>query len=121
MPGYDGSSFHPPAPVVRASVRGRAGRRNDLLLLVDTGADVTVLPRAAALAVDAEIRDSHVPLRFYDGSLATFEAAEIDLDVLSYRFHGMYVIADAEYGLLGRDILNLLVVRLDGPEQVWSA
>lgn len=38
-----------------------------------------------------------------------------------YRFRGPFVVAESDYGLLGRNILNQLVCTLDGPGQVWSA
>lgn len=121
MPRYESRLFQPPAPVVEGIVRGPTGQQAEVLLLLDSGADVTVLPRICAHAAGARIRQSGVPLRFYDGSVATFDVAALNLDLLRYRFPGTYVIADAEYGLLGRDILNLLVVTLDGPNQRWSA
>lgn len=46
MPSYDATECNPPAPVAEASLRN--GRMlADVLLLVDTGADVTLLPRHA--------------------------------------------------------------------------
>src|SRR5712692_3082474 len=49
MPSYDASHFDPPAPVARVTLRDpqRRATVSDVLLLVDTGADVTLLPRTA--------------------------------------------------------------------------
>jgi len=48
MPTYDASAFDPPAPVAHVTLRNPAGGTlaSDVVLLVDTGADVTLLPRA---------------------------------------------------------------------------
>ena len=49
MPSYDASHFDPPAPVARVTLRNpQSGATvSDVLLLVDTGADITLLPRMA--------------------------------------------------------------------------
>lgn len=49
MPTYDASRFSPPAPVVQATLRNplSGATISDVLLLVDSGADVTLLPRKA--------------------------------------------------------------------------
>jgi hypothetical protein len=46
MPGYDASGFDPPAPVARVVLRNphSGATVSDVLLLLDTGADVTLLP-----------------------------------------------------------------------------
>ena len=49
MPNYESTSFVPPAPVASVTVRNiETGRMIDSVpLLLDTGADVTLLPRSA--------------------------------------------------------------------------
>jgi hypothetical protein len=49
MPSYDASHFDPPAPVARVTLRNpHSGVTvSDVVLLLDTGADVTMLPRMA--------------------------------------------------------------------------
>lgn len=121
MPQYEIVGFVPPAPVAHAAVRGRTGQMQpDVPLLLDTGADVSLVPRHVAEAVGAEVHPSGVALRFYDGREAMCDVAELSVEVLHYRFQGAFVIVDAEHGVLGRNILNLLVLTLDGPQQVWS-
>ena len=39
---------------------------------------------------------------------------------LRYRFRGSFLVAEADYGVAGRNILNLPVLTLDGPRQTWS-
>ena len=48
MPGYDSSGMPPPAPVAIVTLRNSstAALVSDVALLLDTGADVTLLPRA---------------------------------------------------------------------------
>lgn len=121
MPAYESGAFTPPAPVARVVIRGPAGQaRTGVPLLVDTGADVSIIPRSAVEAVAADVRPSDVAIRFYDGSEAACDVAELSLELLRYRFQGAFVIGDEEYGVLGRNILNVLVLSLDGPRQIWS-
>lgn len=35
-------------------------------------------------------------------------------------FRGQYLIVDQTHGFIGRDILNLIRLELDGPSQVWT-
>ena len=49
MPSYDASHFDPPAPIARVTLRNphSGATVSDVVLLLDTGADVTMLPRMA--------------------------------------------------------------------------
>lgn len=48
MPSYDALHYDPPAPIAEVALRGSNGATiPNVLLLMDTGADTTLLPRAA--------------------------------------------------------------------------
>lgn len=122
MPAYEGDSFVPPASVARATIRGPSGRSQSAVpFLLDSGADVSILPRSVAEAAAAVIRPSEVAIRTYDGSESICDLAELSVEFLRFRFQGEFLVADAEYGVLGRNILNLLRLTLDGPALNWSA
>jgi len=121
MPDYDAAAFEPPAPIARAVVRGPTGSEDDVPLLIDTGADVSVVPRHVATAVGADVVRSDIPLRFFDESEAVCDVAALRVEFLRYRFDGQWVIADVAHGVLGRNILNRLILSLDGPRRFWSA
>jgi hypothetical protein len=44
----------------------------------------------------------------------------LDLLFLGRAFRGRYLLIEAEHGILGRDILNHVILLLDGPRQQWS-
>jgi len=41
--------------------------------------------------------------------------AELQVEFLRFRFRGRFLLGESEYGVVGRNILNLLVLTLDGP------
>ena len=49
MPTYDANQFDPPAPVASVAIRSRESgvTFSDVIMLLDSGADVTLLPQAA--------------------------------------------------------------------------
>lgn len=122
MPTYEGGRFAPPAPVARVVVHGPTGKaRADVPLLIDTGADVSIVPRDVVEAVEGDVRAGDVAIRFFDGSEAVCDVAEVSVELLRYHFRGAFVLGDEEYGVLGRNILNALVLTLDGPHRTWFA
>lgn len=118
MPTYDGVGFDPPAPVAEALVAGPGGQVA-VTMLLDSGADVTLVPRYVAQAVGASLESLGVVLASYDGNQTSWDVAEVRLDFSGYRFRGAYVVADTDRGVIGRDILNRLVLVLDGPREEW--
>lgn len=120
MPAYETEAFQPPAPVVHARIVGPAGARSDVRLLVDSGADVSVVPRDAAVAVGARIARSAAPIQLLSGQELVLDQAELAVEFLRYRFRGAFVVIDSDHGVVGRNILNALRLTLDGPRLEWS-
>jgi hypothetical protein len=93
----------------------------DIPMLLDSGADVTLLPQSAVqrLGVVGE-QGIRIELVGFDGSRSTVPAVRLDLVLLGKTFKGRYLTFDQECGILGRDILNHLVILLDGPSLGWQ-
>ena len=123
MPSYDASHFDPPAPVAHVTLRNphSGATVSDVLLLVDTGADITLLPR---LAVEQRgvplLADQRYELMGFDGSKSFAPVVILDLLFLQCAFRGQYLLSEEERGIMGRDILNHVLLLLDSPQQQWS-
>jgi hypothetical protein len=101
-------------------VIGPGGSKSNVPLLIDSGADVSVVPRTAAVAVGARLDRSSAPIQFLVGPDVTLEQAELAVEFDRYRFRGAFLVVDSGHGIVGRNILNALLLRLDGPRLEWS-
>ena len=123
MPNYERSLFEPPAPIARVTLRNPdAGLTvSDVLLLLDTGADVTLLPSAAIQALSiSPLANQQYELMGFDGSKSKASVVLVDMIFLNRIFRGRYLLTDDKWGILGRDILNHVALLLNGPRQQWS-
>jgi len=123
MPTYDTSHYDPPAPVAQVTLREINGGAllPNVLLLLDTGADITLLPRDAVERLGVTpMSGKDYQLVGFDGSQSTAQAVELDMIFLRKAYRGRYLLIDSEHGVLGRDVLCNVVLLLDGPRQEWS-
>src|SRR2546421_4236132 len=122
MPSYDASHFDPPAPVARVILRNphTAATVSDVLLLLDTGADITLLPRMMVERLGVPlVADQRYELMGFDGSKSFAPVVVLDMLFLKRTFRGRYLLIEEEHGILGRDILNHVTLLLDGLRQQW--
>ena len=109
MPPYDTLHRDPPAPIARVTLRNPQSEATvrDVLLLMDTGADITLLPRTAVERLGVPLlADQQYELMGFDGSRSVAPVVILDLVFLLRAFRGRYLLIDEERGILGRDILN---------------
>lgn len=123
MPAYDADSFDPPAPVALVKLRNPQNGRtvSDIRMLIDSGADVTLIPMTAAdqLALTAESGEM-VEIMGFDGGVSLVPVAKLEMSFLNKTFRGQFLLIDRVWGVLGRDILNLVSLVLNGPESAWT-
>lgn len=123
MPSYNASQYDPPAPVAQVVLRdmNSGAMLPGVSLLIDTGADITLLPRAAVERLGVKpLSGSGYELIGFDGSKSTVQAVDLDMIFLRKAYRGRYLLTDDEQGVLGRDVLAAVVLLLDGPRQEWS-
>jgi hypothetical protein len=120
MHRYDAARFDPPAPLALVTVKSeRLGIViHNVPMLLDTGADVSLLPRshvAALVLPDAR----QYELEAFDGTKSTAPATTAELQVLGKSFRGEFLLIEGWHGVLGRNVLNSLALLLDGPSRRW--
>jgi hypothetical protein len=122
MPAYDSMAFRPPAPVASVTVRSPVTGRtvSDVPLLLDSGADVSFLPRGPiASLLDVSQTSARYEVESFDGSKSTAPVAHLEVLLLGKSFRGQFLLVDAPFGFLGRNILNNISILLDGPSLSW--
>ncbi len=110
---YD-ASLDPPAPVIPVLIAGPLGEDAVMLpMLVDTGADCTLVPARVIHQLGLPQIDV-IGLTGVGGAKrrATVHAAAVEVGGLRVLAR---VVAFVDEAILGRDILNQTVVTLDGP------
>jgi hypothetical protein len=122
MPAYDSTAFRPPAPVASVTVRSPVSGRvaSNVLLLIDSGADVSFLPREPlADIIDESQQDPQYEVEAFDRTRSRASVAQLVVLFLGKSFRGQFLLLDAPYGFLGRNILNNISLLLDGPSLNW--
>jgi hypothetical protein len=121
MPAYDATHFNPPAPLAQVTLRNPStGITADVVLLVDSGADVTLLPRQAVEGLGINLVTGRgYEIAGFDGNKTFVPAVNLDL-FLKRLFKGQYLVIDEDRGILGRDVLNHIALLLDGPGLRWD-
>lgn len=101
MLAYDNSLFNPPAPLARVTIRYSVSgiSVSDVPMLLDTGADVTLLPQAfiEQLGIRADSHSSY-ELMGFDGSVSVAQIVEVDLLFLRRAFKGRFLLIKHKSG-----------------------
>ncbi len=123
MPPYDATQFEPPAPLARVTLRNpkNGSTSSDIPMLLDTGADVSLIPQAILRALDLSAsQDRLYELISFDGSTSYAPFVQIDLVFCNRIFRGQFLVIDQVCGILGRNVLNSLSLVFDGPNLTWD-
>jgi hypothetical protein len=121
MQAYDSARFDPPAPVALVTVKSeRLGIViHDVPMLLDTGADVSLLPRSHIAPLVSPAARQY-DLEAFDGTKSTAPAIAAELQFLGKSFRGQFLLIDNWHGILGRNVLNNLSLLFDGPVRQWT-
>ena len=121
MTKYD-NSYDPPAPVAEITLRNSiTGKRiENVFVLLDTGADVSLLPLTAIEKLEIAPSDAKINLIGFDNSQSVSEIYALQVIFLGKRLTGEYCATDSPVGILGRDVLNELSIIFDGINLEWK-
>lgn len=117
---YD-PAYAPPAPFLPIAVDGYDPAKAPAILpaFVDTGADGTLLPEDILHTVGAEYVDT-VRMADVAGGIQRLDRYTVRVQIDGEIVHAVSAVATAagSEALIGRDVLNHLVVTLNGPAGV---
>jgi predicted aspartyl protease len=123
MPKYDTENFDPPAPVAYVTLRHptTGASVSDVPMLIDTGADVTLLPKSYLDELGIETDDGETyEVQGFGGETKLMGAVHLEMIFLGRKFTGQFLTLDGPMGILGRNILNAAAILFDGPRAKWD-
>ncbi|GAI08177.1 unnamed protein product [marine sediment metagenome] len=115
-------NFNPPAPVVELSISAPLSNASTLsIALIDSGADITVIPDGTISQLKLWRVDSMPTSGFGKGVIeATVYAAILSVEgILKPKIYRV-LSWNEDYALLGRDLLKQLIAVLNGPSEELS-
>ncbi len=123
MSNYNGVWFNPPAPVAHVTLRDPDNGRTieNVPVLLDTGADVTLLPRSFVKQLGANLLpDTQYETIGFDGNSSLSDVVGLEMVFLERTFRGRFLLIDQEWGIIGRNVLNSLMLLFDGRNLEWK-
>lgn len=113
---YD-NNFIPAMPIAQIVVRHRE-KQVRLSALLDSGADGTMIPRRILQEINAPYQEQLV-MRGVTGESEIVDTYLVVIEIGPYTTYGIQAIfiGDYEEAIIGRDVMNNLVITLDGLAQ----
>ncbi len=99
MQAYDAARIDPPAPLALVIVKSVGSEIHDIPMLMDTGADVSLLPRSHVQSL-ASPNAKQYELEAFDGAKSTASAIPAELQFLGKTFRGQFLLIDSWHGVL---------------------
>lgn len=114
------SRYHPPMPAVEVALGSLEADFSvgPLPSIIDTGADITIVPREYLMHLNAPVVASGY-LRSPWGGRYSVKIYEVNMRVGGHNLYEVEVAGEpgGREVLLGRNVLNQLDLRLDGPNE----
>ena len=123
MPDYDSIFFSPPAPVAIVTlVNPENGlRQSDVPMLLDTGADITLVSKFSIENLKLNLATAReFELAGFDDHKTISRAVRLQVIFGGKTFQGEFPVINQEYGIIGRNVLNLCRIEFDGQKLRWE-
>ncbi|MEM7110950.1 MAG: hypothetical protein AAF614_00855 [Chloroflexota bacterium] len=108
--------FHPAAPFVEISLSDYAEQQQPLTLIaqIDSGSDATAIPMQTLRHVNARFEETRV-MRGISGIAQRVDMYLVAIRLAGVTFYPTVMAINGAEAIIGRDILNDLIVTLNGP------
>ncbi|HMS38909.1 MAG TPA: aspartyl protease family protein [Pyrinomonadaceae bacterium] len=123
MPVYDSFLFKLPAPVAIVSLTNPKNglKTSNVPMLLDTGADLTLIPKFAVEYLDLDFsQSSEIRLETLEGNVSVSQVLELQIIFANEIFQAKFPLIEQDYGVIGRNILNRFKIELDGQNLHWE-
>src|SRR6266516_6596250 len=97
MPAYDATRFDPPAPLAQVTLHNpdTDASSADVSMLLDTGADVTLIPQVAVNLLGlTPMHGKYYELSGFDGSTSFAPVVQLELYFAGRTFRGQFLVVD---------------------------
>lgn len=123
MPDYDLTFSSLPAPIAYVILRNPENGLEiiNVPMLLDTGADATLLPREFVEKLQLSDSEAKVfELAAFDEATSYSEVVILQMIFEGRSFRGEFLTINQDCGIIGRNVLNSLRVLFDGQNSRWE-
>ena len=116
-------TYSPPAPVAKVKLRNPDTLESvaDVLMLLDTGSDITLLSRNYCEAIGVEVSETEsLELEGFNQTTSVAYYVRLKFIFFNKLFRGKFLVYDQKEGIIGRDILNEFSINFDGVNLEWT-
>lgn len=115
-------NFNPPAPIIELYISAPLSNASSLsIALIDSGADITVIPERIVSQLKLRRVDSMLASGFGKAMIeATVYSAILSIEGILKPTIYRILSWNEDYALIGRDLLNKLIAVLNGPSRELS-
>ena len=117
-------TYNPPAPIAKIKLRNSETLETiaDVPMLLDTGADITLLPKSICDEIGVKISETEsLELEGFNQMTTVAFYVSLDFIFLNKIFRGRFLVLDQDEGIIGRDVLNKFAILFDGKNLEWKA
>lgn len=114
--------YNPPAPTANVKLRNLDTLKSTTtIMLLDTGADITLLPKSVCENIGIEIFTTEsLELEGFNQEKIKAFYVRLDFIFLNKIFRGKFLVYEQNEGIIGRDVLNKFSLIFDGKNLEWK-